>query len=361
MGMIHLQSQLGQYFLYGLGVCMVLLTTSILDASALGDSTNYTMSANQTMTHYANSSPPVLLNSTILANDTLTKQIVNTTGNTTSILKNITIADNLTISDSINLVNESIQIIPKQIMQNVTSIAPSTNQTVSTIKAVPVVVQLPNATASITSTSKHGTIGDAKIENETFHLGGQGYVSQSIQQVNTIKTLTLSAWVLPDYTQGSAVFTVISKEGQFALTINNLISPKMNAQFSVFDGISWTTVGSGIVIPSDSWTHLSATYNRTNIAIFINGTLQSSLIVHGVLTIEDNGHLAPVTPDHISSNSDVVIGASIDTIRGYAKDKFSGQIDKVHLYDKLLDSSLIYQIYKNELDSGTLSVLNILQ
>ncbi|MDE1769435.1 MAG: LamG domain-containing protein [Thaumarchaeota archaeon] len=358
--MIYPQSQLGRYFLYGLGISMVLLTTSQLDANAMGNSTNSTMSTNQTMTHYVNSTQSISLNNTISTNYAVTKQIVNATGNATSILKNITIADDLPISDSINLVNDSTQLVLKPIIQNVTSVVSSTNQTISPIKTVSVVIQLPNATTSITSTSKHGTIGDAKIENETFHLGGQGYISQSVQQVNSIKALTVSAWVLPDYTQGSAIFTVISKEGQFALTINNLILPKMTAQFSIFDGISWTTVTSTIIIPSDSWTHLSATYNRTNIAIFVNGTLQSSMIVHGVLTIEDNGHLAPVTPDHISSNSDVVIGASIDSIRDYSKDKFSGQIDKVHLYDKLLNSSSIYQIYKNELDSGSLSNLNML-
>ncbi len=222
----------------------------------------------------------------------------------------------------------------------------TTNHTVSNNTGVSGIItqpELPNATKSFNFTSLDGKVGKAVQANGTLELLGTGYITQKVNNTNSVKNFTISALVQPDYTQGSSVFTVISKDNQFALTINNMISPHGIAQFSVFDGIKWNTVNSTGII--QNWTHLAATYNGTDIAIYVNGTQQNSLRLPGVLTITDDGHLTPVTPDHLASNSDVVIGATIDTIRDYAKDRFSGQIKDVNFYSTLLDQSQIQQLY----------------
>ena len=64
-----------------------------------------------------------------------------------------------------------------------------------------------------------------------FHAGeqildGDGYLANDGNSTSTISDLSVTAWVNPDYSGGSAEFTVISKEGSFALTINNNIEPQ---------------------------------------------------------------------------------------------------------------------------------------
>ncbi len=270
-------------------------------------------------------------------------------------LGNDTVTTNLSISDS---VTATIQSPPGNLTSDlglsdsVSAVLNSTgmNQAMKQTTLVPSVPLLPNVTQSFSFATNNGTKGETDTQNGALQLQGQGYLSQKVNTTDNLKALTISAWVQPDYTQGSSVFTVISKENQFDLTINNNINPKQTAQFSIYDGIKWDTVNSTRIIPQDSWTHLTATYNGTDIALYINGTFQSSLKLPSVLTL-DNGHLTPVTPDHISSNSDVVIGAQLESVRNDVRNQFSGQIKNVNLYNTLLSQSQIYQLYQK--DSGT--------
>ncbi|MDE1818414.1 MAG: hypothetical protein KGI19_07410, partial [Thaumarchaeota archaeon] len=203
---------------------------------------------------------------------------------------------------------------------------------------------IPVPTKSWNFNSTTSTVGDTRIVNETsLKLDGSGYVAEKVNQTNTINHLTISAWVNPDYTHGSPVFTVISKENQFILSINNNIQPKMIAQFSIFDGIKWDTVNS--TIPIQNWTHLAATYNGSAISIYVNGTLQSTDLLQGVLSLSESGILQLKTPDQITSNSDVVIGGSFNSVRQSVNNEFSGLIKNVKIYDSLLTPSQISQIY----------------
>ena len=76
-----------------------------------------------------------------------------------------------------------------------------------------------------------------------------------------LKSFTVSAWVKPDYTDGSAVFSVIGKSDAFQLFINNNLKPEKIATFEVYDGIKWHTVQSTSQI-DEQWTHLSATFSN---------------------------------------------------------------------------------------------------
>src|SRR5579885_455335 len=282
-------------------------------------------------------------NSTNPANATYTSNIgFSDTINATVQFPPGSIVSSLGLSDSVSA------ILNGTITTNGTGITGITNHTEN--QTIPI-LPLPNATKSFNFTTTNGTVGEADTKNGTLLLQGQGYLSQRVNATDNLKSLTISAWVQPDYTQGSAIFTVISKENQFALTINNNIPPKQTAQFSVYDGIHWNTVNSTVTIPQDDWTHLAATYNGTHIALYVNGTFQSSLKLPGVLTLASDGHLTPVTADNISSDSDVVIGAQIEAIRNDVRYQFSGQIKDVNLYDALLDQSQILHLYQK--DAGT--------
>ncbi|MGI0060777.1 MAG: LamG-like jellyroll fold domain-containing protein, partial [Nitrosotalea sp.] len=135
-----------------------------------------------------------------------------------------------------------------------------------------------------------------------------------------------------------------SKANQFTLSINNIIPPVHTVTFSIFDGIKWQTVNSTVLI-GEKWTHLAATFNGTMIGIYVNGTLQSTLAITGVPTIAVNGTLTTKTVDQLSSNSDIVMGASLNSLRQVAANQFSGSIENVNLYDSQLSPSDITKMY----------------
>ncbi|MGI0011355.1 MAG: LamG domain-containing protein, partial [Nitrosopumilaceae archaeon] len=225
-----------------------------------------------------------------------------------------------------------------------------------------------NATLSLqfdnTGTKESTAIGDVSIEGRdetSLKLDGEGDFVQITNASSTreLTNLSLSAWVKPDYSEGSPEFTVISKENAFVIAINNNIPPQKIAKFFVFDGIKWSTVESKTTI-EEEWTHLAATFNGSSISIYVNGNLESTLSITGVPTLSVNGQLKASTVDSISSDSDIVIGASLNTRISSVQvsNQFSGLIDNVSLYDSLLEPSQISEIYGQNMLTDSLDVIN---
>ena len=185
------------------------------------------------------------------------------------------------------------------------------------------------------------------LSGTSLKLTGKGYIVSEFASTENYDSLTISAWVKPDYSQGSAEFTIISKENAFALSINNYIPPAKIAKFSVFDGVKWTMVESHSTIPEE-WTHLAATFDGSSITIYVNGKLDSSVDVMGAFTLSESGQVTSEATN-IKSGSVAAIGAYVDKQanpnRPVIKNYFSGLIDNVNLYDSVLDRSQIGEIY----------------
>ncbi|KAG0510871.1 MAG: hypothetical protein NPMRD1_670001, partial [Nitrosopumilales archaeon] len=159
--------------------------------------------------------------------------------------------------------------------------------------------------------------------------------------------MAISAWVKPDYSQGSPEFTVVSKGKSFVLSINNLIDPQKIAKFSIFDGIKWTTVESTSTIPEGSWSHLTARFNKTAIEIYVNGTREAYEFHDGVPFVNERGQIELKTLQEITSYSDIVIGAAITpNMKSSAFNMFSGLIDGVQLFDYQLEPEDVAVIYQ---------------
>ncbi|HUL51693.1 MAG TPA: LamG-like jellyroll fold domain-containing protein, partial [Verrucomicrobiae bacterium] len=269
------------------------------------------------------------------------------------------LSDSLIFSDGVNL--------------NATNIVPTRPTTSGQLNIVDVVLlsveplTIPNAT----NTWRFGihdnttnSVGKIRIENDTngssLELQGNGYLKSNVNSTKSISSLTIAAWVKPDYSHGSPRFTVISKERQFDLSINNIIDPQRIATFSVFDGIKWQTVNSTIPI-GENWTYLVATFNGSSISIYVNGTYQSSLQTIGIPSLDLNGQLTTKTIQNINSSKDIIIGAQLETIRSITPSNlFSGLIKEVKLYDTQLTPEQIALIFeKTDLSvfTQTVSVL----
>src|SRR5207245_1296805 len=191
---------------------------------------------------------------------------------------------------------------------------------------------VPNATQSwqFGSTNETRNVGDTELVQESngtsLKLTGSGYLTQNVNSTKNLSALTLSAWIKPDYSQGSPQFTVISKESTFLLAVNNVIPPTKRAIFSVFDGIKWQTVESSSSIPEE-WTHLAATFNDSSIVIYVNGKLESSLQTSGVPTLAVNGTLTTKTVDSLSSYADIIIVDYLNTLIDNTKYNFFAYIN----------------------------------
>src|SRR3989475_6581811 len=238
-------------------------------------------------------------------------------------------------------------------------VSPSQNVDITEMVYACRIVTIPNATQSwqFGSANETKNVGDIQLQQElngtSLKLDGSGYLTQNVNSTRNLSSLTLSAWIKPDYSQGSPQFTVLSKENTFVFALNNIIPPTKIAVFSVFDGIKWQTVESNTAIPEE-WTHLVATFTGSSIAIYVNGNLESTIKTSGVLTVAVNGKLATKTVASLSSDADIVIGGYYNSLRATSSNKFSGLIKDVKLYDSLLSPSQIQRIYEqNNIGTNT--------
>ncbi|MDE1829658.1 MAG: hypothetical protein KGI25_04985 [Thaumarchaeota archaeon] len=200
---------------------------------------------------------------------------------------------------------------------------------------------------TVTPSNTFGEVEVSKngVNGSSLSLQGNGFVSQNVTATNNVSNLTLSAWVKPDYSKGSADFTVLSKENEFSLLIHNTLPPQKLAEFSIFDGIQWHTIDSKTSIPQ-SWTHLAATFNGSAIALYVNGTQESTLPVN-TIGITSFGELRTKTVQNLQSDASVLIGAQ-ESRKGNTitvKNLFGGQVDEVNVYNILLAPTEIQQIY----------------
>jgi len=179
----------------------------------------------------------------------------------------------------------------------------------------------------------------------TLSFYGDNYVTDSENSVDSISELTLSAWVKPDFSQGSTVYTILSKANAFTLSINNIIDPVHIAKFSVFDGIKWTVVESTSTI-SEEWTHIAVTLDVSSINIYVNGKLEGTKQIDGIPTLNRYGYLEPSTIETISSEYEILIGAQQIIKRSEVNYQsfFSGLIDEVEINYELLDEQQLSEL-----------------
>ena len=210
--------------------------------------------------------------------------------------------------------------------------------------------QIPNATKSWQFTQlQNSTVGQVQLSNQnntnSLLLQGNGFLKDNSTSTENLNALSISAWVKPDYSQGSPEFTVISKENSFILSVNNNISPQGMAQFSVFNGIQWFTANSTSRL-GQNWSNLAATFNGTTIKIYVNGTLEGTSPVVGLPVLTVRGQMSTATLSNLTSSSDILIGASIHQARDAINNLFSGSISDVTLYKSQPTPAQITLLYQ---------------
>ncbi|MHA2277749.1 MAG: LamG-like jellyroll fold domain-containing protein, partial [Candidatus Kariarchaeaceae archaeon] len=183
-------------------------------------------------------------------------------------------------------------------------------------------------------------------QDNSIELNGtESFVTIEEDELNEeLNQITISAFIKPNYTSGSAEFAILSKENSFTLSLNNIITPEHLPKFSVFDGISWTEVIGSTQI--EEWSHLVALIDHTTISLYINGTLEDTAQLSEPIFVSGD-KLQLTTSDIMTTDSDLVIGAYISNSRGETtlSNHFSGSIDEILIYKEILNELQIDEIY----------------
>jgi len=110
--------------------------------------------------------------------------------------------------------------------------------------------------------------------------------------------------------------------------------------------VSSISVSSSII--EEKWTFLSSTFSGESIAIFVNGTKENTKEIIGVPALSVSGKLETTTVENISSEEDIVVGATVTTKNQNStpSNQFSGEIDDVLLYDYVLEDEQILAMYE---------------
>jgi len=185
----------------------------------------------------------------------------------------------------------------------------------------------------------------SEIEDTTFTLDGpDDYIVTTGSDTADVTEISISVWVMPEYGDGaSSELAVVSSEDSFVLSVNNVIPPEKVATFSVYNGISWSSILGQTEVPGGIWTHLVAIIDSNQISLYQNGVLAASSQLDEVVTYP--GGLDTSVYDQASeSDSGIVIGAYV--AGGSASDQFSGSIDSVTVFDKILTLSEISDLYE---------------
>ncbi|MBI5378109.1 MAG: LamG domain-containing protein, partial [Thaumarchaeota archaeon] len=237
------------------------------------------------------------------------------------------------------------------ILSLIESLSMNGNTATPTNSVTPEPALVPNATKSWNvnaNTTDSQFIGDVFV-NQTGILLNGGFIKAGGNYTNQTSNLAVAAWIKPEYASGASMFTILSKDKSFALTLNNILYPQHIATFSVFDGIKWHQVQTNVEL-DQNWSHIAATFNGTNILIYVNGTLSNTVKTTPTATVDSAGSIQTTTPQVSSKDSDIVIGATLDTRAvDSPQGVFSGSLDEIAIYDKYLTADQVVALYQKTL------------
>ena len=167
-----------------------------------------------------------------------------------------------------------------------------------------------------------------------------------------INTMSISSWIKPEFHVGNPQYTIASKDNSFNLFIRNanVESPSHTVGFSVFDGVKWTEI-LGHQIIDEKWHHAMAFVNGSKISLYVNGNLEDEKTLQDEFSIGKNGQYSIQDSQISVSDSEIVVGAYVSTLREEIKtsDKFVGKIATVDVFTDVLTEEQIYHKYETEL------------
>jgi hypothetical protein len=172
-----------------------------------------------------------------------------------------------------------------------------------------------NTGVVVNATKSSGLVRDAY----TFDGVADYIVANDSANLDINGSITISAWVNPS---SSTAGYVVSKYTSYMIhwTSNTL-------QGGIWIGGTWTVLATSSTVPTNTWTHVTFTYNKSNAYIYINGVLNAS---------GTNTNSIDMT------NHKLFIGARNATNRDR---DFNGTIDEIGIWNRALTPTEAKSLY----------------
>ncbi len=174
-----------------------------------------------------------------------------------------------------------------------------------------------------------------------FHFNGNQWIRvPDSPGLRFTGAMTVAAWVNPAAISGSADSGILIKYGGFtagqsAYSFYIHTDRTCHIQLTTDGSSPAANVGTTHICPTNTWTHLAATYDGSTLSIYFNGNLEAS---------------TPFSGSIFPGTYDLGIGAALGgggTNQGVAA--FNGLIDEPTVYNRALSSGEIQAIYNADL------------
>ena len=132
-------------------------------------------------------------------------------------------------------------------------------------------------------------------------------------------TFTLEAWVYPTALEkDQAIISTLSESAKNGMELH--IGPDNIPVITVRNGNEWLDVKGKTIVTANKWTHIAATYDGTNVSIYVNGALEKS--TKGTHTIGSKAHVI----GRRSSPGGLYFNGRIDEVRIWSTARTQTQI-----------------------------------
>ena len=171
------------------------------------------------------------------------------------------------------------------------------------------------------------TFGPGKVA-QAFSFGTNSFVNVPYNSnLDLRQTLTIDAWINPSVITGDRGIVEKTVGGG----VNTQYSLFLQSGFAVFrlikvPGVDHRTIGSDSLIPTNTWTHIAATWDGATMKLFVNGFQQANTA--GVTGSINGG-----------------VGPTLFGRQGSGINAFSGLIDEVEIFNRALSREEIRAIY----------------
>jgi len=182
-----------------------------------------------------------------------------------------------------------------------------------------------------TTSTPYSVIGSGQGKYALSFDGADDYVLTNGLVLSKIagNKLTLEVWAKPNFVSGQQY--LFTKNGPYFLRLNgNKLEALILTEIS-----GWTTHSGTKTLTAGNWHHLVATYDGTNVNLYVNGQFDTST--------PKNGNLAGDGCAQIGRYTD---GGCNSGVGGY----FNGTIDDVRIYSTALSIGEIQEHYLSELE-----------
>ena len=183
----------------------------------------------------------------------------------------------------------------------------------------------------------HGTVNNAILTSDRHGTSNSAYyfdgVNDSIRvsdspELDIINQITMAAWIAPSQQKTQHIIRKGAHvNGSYAAPYGLSLSGTGDLIFSLRPNLNFTQVrrhGYNL----NEWTFLLGTYDGSMMSLYVNGLLEASTSVAGLLTAND-------------------LPLLIGTRLNLPADTFLGGLDEIRLYNRALDNSEIQDLYSS--------------